>query len=119
MTKPESYREVYKERGSSLQPEALADRVVPIRCLSRFFAPLTPIISVLHTLDSCFHRDFMRHAAARGFGEVAVFTERAWLGRVFILMSREHGRMGFTLENWTDDTRRDCTYQLQLQLLQL
>ncbi|KAK0657152.1 hypothetical protein B0T16DRAFT_452639 [Cercophora newfieldiana] len=55
--------------------------------------------SMLEFLDSCFHRDFMRHVAARGFKEIAVFTERAWLGRMFVLLSRHHGRIEFGLEN--------------------
>jgi len=54
--------------------------------------------SLLSFLDSCFHRDFTRHIAARGFREVAVFTERAWLGKVFVLLSRREGRFGFGME---------------------
>jgi hypothetical protein len=55
--------------------------------------------AMLEFLDSRFHRDFMRHASARGLKEVAVFTERAWLGRIFVLLSRRHGRLEFGLEN--------------------
>jgi len=55
--------------------------------------------SMLEFLDSCFHREFMRHAAARGFREVAVFAERAWLGRLFVLLSRRPQGRPFDLEN--------------------
>ncbi|KAB5580703.1 hypothetical protein GE09DRAFT_1051222 [Coniochaeta sp. 2T2.1] len=56
---------------------------------------------MLEFLDSCFHRDFMRHVAAWGFREVAAFTETASLGRIFLLLSRSLDECPFGLENST------------------
>lgn len=57
---------------------------------------------MLEFLDSCFHRDFMRHVGAWGFREVAVFTETASLGRIFLLLSRSSpDECPFGLENST------------------
>ncbi len=55
--------------------------------------------SMLEFLDSCFHREFMRHVAAQGFREVAVFAERALLGRLFVLLSCRLQGCPFDLEN--------------------